>query len=758
MRRVIRLLTAAVAVTALGMTGCTRPVKHETATSPCKNPLDAKTCHPESALDCADGNAKQQDNWVVLGNPKACVAVCQSDGDCHALSKFDPSYVGRVCYDAACVMPVCGSNHDCTISQCCLDGQCTSCPTADDVAKCMVLPQNAIVHEGDTTKLSVFAVSPHGQRAAGAAPQGNGLAYQGPVTWSITDTGSTGATIDSTGTLTGGSTTGALTVNATIGKRKCTPANVVNYAKAAAGTARMVVVDAATGKPISGAKVFFGYHGTEDNYLYSAGATTDDDGIGSTFVTPYWKNGDITVMHTGYAVLSLVDVPGTDFVVYLKPAQVGLVNGGMLADDFAGLPDAQGDVHLALVGRAIPGSLADIELDQGFDSLVGNVVPTGMPGLSPDPIPLPEGTMLGRDNYMTKGWYQIRSPLGVRAFWGFGGNTESAKIADALAPILAQGSAKNVNVAALVPTLISLLGPLQSGVYTGVSFDADAGSASTLDDGLKLDQAPRVKNTVELPSLPSATMPDGSTKELKNVIVVGGAAAGSQGVVPLGLAAGSDSSGSDEVDADAPGLEAGELSLPMASRSHGFETSPLFTLALAVDLPPLIGADTDGTIMSGLVAFPGDLSGSPVAPNKIDLTNDGNTSFMDIPQPSLADRTVTFGPAPDGTSFWRVDIGGTNNEGEWTIYLPADQKSYEIPVPYPVEQEPVDSFTDYFLPNGNNADGSANTQNPRLLVEAVSLGAQTGPSDYQSLMQFNSTNMDGLATDVRAFAETEIKR
>ncbi len=720
-----------------------------------KNPLDPSTCKCKNGLECAGGVSANQYNWLCVSSQ--CHPICQNDSDCHALSSFDATYSKYVCDDAQCLPPACASNSECGSGNFCLDGQCQPAPASSGVASCTVLPVNAVVHQGSTTAFTLLA----------ADSSHKTVAYQGDATWTVDDTAnSTGATVSGssiTGTLTGGATTGQLEVKATIGGTACAPATVVNYANAPSGKTQVVVEDLGSHRPVSGATVFVG---ANSNTTDSNGIALIDGADGSAQT--------ISVFDADYAYLTMVGVTGNDLIAYLKPSSNNATLTGTMKDtDFDGLSDIQGTVHIALFGGSIPGNLIDLQLT----SLVGDMVPTTIDlGGNSQKISLPQGTVIGLGTQMFKKDYAVTLPVGMRSVWGLGGNAQFQDVTAALGPILSGGTS-NINVGSVLAGILPLLGKLESGVATGVDATAEATPQQPMDitGKVPLDTLQRLRATVTLPDLPKYTASDGTTQtELSAAIVLAGALNDPQGMVPLGLTGGMDSGCSastpactGKVDAGGDGLNAGQLSMRFAPRHGGLETSPFLSLALAADLSKLStsasgsgsgsgSSSSGGTILSGLVQFPQNLTYSTTTPN--DITFSG--SFMGIPNPALDEgsRTFTLATGVDGAAFYRLDIGGTKGEGEWSIYLPADTSkwgttagSFTIPVP-------PSPAVDYFLPNGKDSTGADNTANPQFLVQSVSLNGGSGSLTYEGVMDFNSNNMDDLTTQINAFSVRQIER
>ncbi len=735
MRQAVQLLMAAsvAAVVAFAMTtvSCTPPTTTADAGDggACgKDPLST-ACACKVAKDCVPLHPEDQHKWLCTAG-KRCQPLCTKNSDC---TQFGADWV---CDDALCQKPACGDDAQCGAGSCCIGGGCKPCLTPTDVASCAVLPEKALVHQGDTKDFTILATD----------ASGSTVAYKGAVTWSVDQAGDASVSgSDITGTVTGGATTGAFSVKATIGSIDCTAASAINYAAADASQTRVVVADLGTHLPIAGATVVIGAN-TQ---------TTDANGI-ATFDGADASKKTVSVFDNDYAYLTMIDVTGTDLIAYLKPpAQSGSFTGTMGPRDFDNLSDLKGNVHLAIYGGSIPGNLIDLQLS----TLLGASVPTTIDlGSSSQTVSLPEGTVIGLGEQMFKQDYTVLAPVGKRTVWGLGGNAQFSAITTALGPALSGGSTSNLDVGGLLTSLLPLLGKLESGVVTGL--DATADTPTAIGAKMKLDTPLRLRATATLPDLPTYQSA-GATMHFDGAIVLGGALYSPQGLVPLGLTAGVDQLGGGtdpndptkqlpdgKIDPAEDGLNPGQVALRLAPLHGGLETSKYAGLALAASFSSLFTKAAPNTpkaplVLSGIVTFPGDIPYSPTASTPISFGD----HFLGVPEPTLVDRTFNLGTSVTGAAFHRIDIGG-DATGEWTIYFPAGATpaSFDIPTP------PA-GFADRLM-----ATAQGSTSLPQVLVQSVELGNGTDSLDYNGVMNFTSDNMDDLTTRITTFSVREIVR
>jgi hypothetical protein len=578
----------------------------------------------------------------------------------------------------------CGDPTLCGTDQQCIAEACVPAIAASSVARCVVLPPAGVLNAGGARVFSAISYDSHG----------NEIAYAGPVDFAIL--GVTGATarplaasagsVTVTGTSALSSSTGSVT--ATIGSLSCTPAALSAFAAPPAHALRVTVADESTGTPLVDAVVVDG----SGNVLTPQGDGTYTE----TDPQPGARN-TFSAFRVGYSAVTFVDTSATDVFIPLAPAVAPGTFTGMLSDrDFRNLSIETGTVHIAFSSSGIAGNLTDASLS----TLVGQLVPSAfdLGGTTATNVNLPEGLVLGVGPTMDKASETLVAPPGVHALWTFGGNVPLQIVLNAVS--MATGG--NVDVGAILTSVVPILGELNSGIAGGVAVTpGEQGTLSTTGTNagtnavLTLDTLLRLHLSATVPDLPAYALPTDApgtpTGQLNAVAVVGGVlATGGQGFVPLGFSAGvSDTAqGKPSQIAGALGGPDGVIPLRIAAPSGGLENGQYMAIAVAADL------NTLGGHFGGSSSAPPVLSANVILPGAINAGNGATTdlmfpgaqvgassTFLGLPvQPAfaLATRTLSL-PSADvpGVAFHRLLIGGNSNA--WEIYFPPGEASVQVP-------------------------------------------------------------------------------
>lgn len=689
-------------------------------------------CEPNVPGCCKKASqcGENQFDWIC-SSAGSCIPLCDSSKDCAQ---------GEICEDAVCRPPACGNDDECGSGQQCLGGKCEAAPQASAVDSCQVLPEVALVKTGATKTFTVVAKDASGKT----------LAYKGEVTWTV-DESARGA-VDA-GVLTGGAQAGTVKVQAKVGSKDCTAASVENFAAPTTGKVRVIVADLATQKPVSDVKVSFNGADAVD----AADGVIEFDEVDGPFDVHAYPADDEE--GTKYAWVSVIGTTSKDILLYTKKSlEPARFTGNMSARSFDNLSDVQGNIHLALQGGSIAGNIFDIELS----SLIGELVETQVDiGGLKEPVPLPEGTVIGLGEQMFRGDsknpFAIVSSAGVRTLWGLGGNVGLNDVMNAVGPALGGG---DIDIGGILTKLLPMLGRLQSGALTGVVAEPGATTDINGTDGLsklKLDTLMRLRVEASLPDLPTYLVAGKKTEQNQNpdpvlmpfegAVVLGGALNGTQGLVPMGLTAGIDAlpenSPDGKVDPDsASGTEAGKVALRLAPLHSGMETSRYVVLALAASFGGLLGGgeegDGPGLVLSGLVNYPETLSFDGGKATELSLGD----SFLDVPNlPSITGRTLSPGSKVEGAAFQRLSVGDAEG-GEWLVYFaPKADNAIALPAP------PA-GLDDRFVVTGD--------EQPQTLLHSVRLSDAS--LTYDKVIEFGSDNLDDLSLKINAFSLIEIER
>jgi len=462
---------------------------------------------------------------------------------------------------------------------------------------------------------------------------------------------------------------------------------------------------------------------------------------------------DVSAFKDGFSYVTYVGVNTKDVVVYLKPqSAAGKMTGTMGADKFANLSDVRGTVHLAINGPSIAGNLIDISLT----TLLGESVPThiDLGGSTQTDIDLPDGIVIGLGSQMFKQTYSVQSDPGLRAVWSLGGNVV---LSDVLGVVSSATGGGDIDVGSILSALLPVVGRLESGVQSGKVFKSgDSGTVDIVPDTLL-----RLQTIASIPKFNKYTL-GGTEQQFDGAVVIGGAIAPNQGLVPLGLTAGVDkhttTSTTDMMPdgiVDPVGMTGapGELPLRLAPLHGGIEGSKYTVLALGANLSGLLGGlggGGDSGSSSPLI-----LSGRIVFKDKIKFQDNGQAANKIAIPDFMLPADVTLDDAnrkvavqhTDGAGFYRLDLT-TSEGGEWQVYFaPAASGETDVQLPTPPA-----SFEDRLL---KTASGS--TKLPTATLQTVSLAGKAG-LDYQSVVKFDSDNANDLTAAIDAFTAHGITR
>jgi len=317
-------------------------------------------------------------------------------------------------------------------------------------------------------------------------------------------------------------------------------------------------------------------------------------------------------------------------------------------------------------------------------------------------------------------------------------------------------SGGSVDIGAILATILPVLSKLESGVTSGVAVTPDLTAAQTTltanpagpQPSLTLDTLLRIHLQAKMPTLPAFQQDDGTMSMFDGAIVLGGALAPQQGLVPLGLSAGTAPAGSTTIADPDSGGPAGQLPMRMAPLHGGLETAPYTLIAIGAKLSNLLGGVTGAStttansslVLSAKVLFP--------APGSIEY-DDGNpttvdfgTSFLAVPNGmTITGRTLNIPNDISGAAFHRLDIG--SGAAQWTIYFPPGETTISVPTP-------PGTFADRFA-------GTDPSTPPETVVQSVSLGYGAGLT-YDAVMTFGSTTVDDLTLVTDQFSTRQVPR
>ena len=705
----MRLTAAVLLLCSVALTACA---------SGTGTPADAGCTGPGCPCSTARDCSQTTPQVCVGGTTKVCVIVCSKSSDCSN---------GNVCEDGSCTSPGCGGPSDCAGGQICTNGSCGS--QVSTVGSCVITPNPAVVHAG--AKLNFLALVKDGS--------GNTVPFS-PIAWSTSS-----GTIDNAGVLTAAApsagATGTTTVKATAGGQTCT-STVTTYA-AATDPLRVVVVDAHTKKPVAGAFVVIG----SGPWTTDTKKTTDASGV-AIFANAGASPRDVHAFAADHNYASYIGVGGADLLITLQP-YVALSNrsgfkGTITSADFATLNQKDQIVHLAFFGSGVANSILDFSLD----TLVGPLRHVVIKLAGDHPVDLPSGLVIGvGDDLFNTGDYTMYAEPGKRILWGLGGNVEFAAVLKAAGPLLSGGTA-NIDVGALLPQLLPLLGKLQAGSVVGVEAGPNAATPTFETKPVALNTPLRLRATVKSPDLPTV---DG--KYVDGVIALAGAAAYPMGFVPLGLTAGlshkDTTTGPNTAKVDDPSCDpkgtvacnTSNLPFQLAATNNGMEGNPYGVVLLALNFGGLTPGATTGIAVSGIVKLQSEIKYTPTdaTPPIIDF---GTRAFMSLPNSKMITfskatrKLVVNSDADASTQIYRFELenGSRLNWNVWMDKAGASGRTVFLIDPKTVDATLVDPLAD--KPTGR----------------MVGIVTSDPSQNYAKLTGFGDITLDNIGNSLQAFS------
>ncbi len=711
--------------------------------------------------DCPDPDLFQCSNFE-------CVPSCRRKDDCsnavrgtHQLSQCQGS-LGCECEDFKCVGALCSEDSQCDPSTVCRNGQCVSPPAASSAARCQIAPDFVIGKTGTQVKLAVSASTPTGP-----------LVLKDGITW----TALAGATLNGSGSGTtatftlGASTTGAAEiVEAKIGGISCK--SKARILPALTSGWRAVVTDELSGRAITGGKLVVSDPATGDTV-----STVDiTDGV-ATF-TSTASPVTVTAFHADYGYLTIANyVPSgpdaRDLSFVLRRNQNDTYGG--YKGTFTGVPQSP-NVHAAIAGMSLPGSVTDLSLEQ----LLGATVPTDVKiGTVVDmkAVPLPAGVFLGftdtqiktqvagqglagvcttGDNVETR----ISNGLcGTRTAWGLSGDVPISELP--LDAFTTGGGIAGIDFSKVLTRVLPIFKRFSSSVVRDVEFSLKPSSLKPTDGGYDTSDFTPADHAFQGVPLgfafvvKSPDLPSYKNAPLDGVVLLGGATVAGRGVVPLGLGVGVNTNPVDgKVDSQS-GLPVGSLLLRMAPTHHGLEGSPYGIISIATSIKAATDANA-GLAASAiferlptnkLIFDPTGATGSvQLTGTYLPIPEGARYNFTDSPLPALLKRTFKLDAAAAvaGSSIVRV-LFSDSAQHRWTVvFAPSDAESgFALPKP------PSGLADRTYALNNPNLERSS------MVVQTLKLNSAPGAGgsaiSFNGLVELNSTNADRLVDYTAAF-------
>ncbi len=771
------LLFAALAMASLALTACSAsPAKPDSGTD-AGGPNDG-SCVEDT--DCPDPTFFWCHNFK-------CEPACRNKDDCSDARRGEfalpfcstaDGKLGCQCDEGSCVGSLCSSDADCG-SQVCRNGACVAPPAASTVASCQITPDLVVMKSGAST---IFHVS------AWDASKNPVVVKEG-ATW--TAVGSTltvtGATTGNKATFTAAqATTGTDAVDgvqAAFGSTTCKAKVVVVPSTVTAGQVGVVVTDELTGRPIENAKVVVS--------SVNDGAAVDQSG--NTFL-PTDKRGyatlstggapsfTVSAFHADYGYQTFANYKpssATAAVLAMSLRRNQTDKYGGYKGTFTGVP-ANSNVHAALAGMSLPGSVTDLSISQ----LLGPSTPTDVKiGSSIDQ----KGVKIPAGVYLEFGGSAIKPQVsgqglagtcttsagaadeskittgtcGTRAAWGLAGDIP---LSDLPIDAIASGTS-NLDIGALLARITPIFKKFNSSIVRDVSFELRAPTTPgdfkdvsffTPQDHV-FTQMPLAFNFV----LKLGELPKYAGNYADGAILIGGANAPGRGIIPLGVGVAVNTSPADGlIDAvkDAAGnvvVPAGQVQVRMAPTHHGAEGSNYGILVAAVSAKAITDVSAGLALSALFPRLPNNaLKFDPNGASPIDLTakkfpafiEGVKYNFTDTAQPGLAGRTFKLGSgtAPTGIDVIRV-MWSDGSEHHWDAYVDPATAAVGFIMPKPPPGL-ADRTYETGLSSGARSD---------MVVQGLRLAADDGNGaaiSYTQEVEFDDHNLDTVTDQLTAFS------
>lgn len=437
----------------------------------CPENADCRAFGPDGCppgFDCARKICQELPRCLIDADCTA-PAYCQR-GACQpgtACTSGSPCPPGLVCVAERCFPSGCRGHADCPADQACTDGACRSAPAATELSTVILSPRAAVLAVGGSVRLSLVAFTFTGE----SFPLSTG-------SFTVVDAGgnpSDAATVTSAGLVTA-VRAGTVRIRAGVsGNPGVTPAEaMLTLLPALAEGRRLTVVDATTGRPLSGVEVL-GCDAPPSDAPCPAPATVTTDASGAALFPTFtgaiasFSAASPELRSDGYPRYDIVSVAATGVWDVLLPLGENPVHGA--AGFNAGIQFAEvhstGPVWLGF-SLLSAGDVPEVDLT----TLLGEPFFVTVPGL-PQPVPAPGSAVL----YAASGFgspvelkgrsFGLGQP-GRRAAVAFAGRTELARLASlGSTELLAYTGALDYTLQAFTPI------PLRPRVPDTSDVDAD---------------------------------------------------------------------------------------------------------------------------------------------------------------------------------------------------------------------------------------------------------------------------------------------
>ena len=709
--------------------------------------LDDRTGQPSFNV-CLEEGYPEGTICTPMNEVACCVRpfVCESDEQCETIREED----NLVCTDSRypcvcatsgeCVVSMCSSALDCESEDECIDGLCQDPDaTIDYIARITTSPTMMLLNA--SMQMNAVAVDPENVNVTHPS-----LA----IDWSASS-----GTISSSGLYTADGDLGEVTIEARVFSNASDLGDqVVLEVTQEDENRRVFVIDETTRLPIidalvliesgddseeistdSAGQVSFDFEGevnihvfAEDHQIISAINVSANTTL---LPTSPVQRAAIQEVRDGFVCPddAYIDTqnncgePGEAYCLCYDLHNVDVVNGEPSFEEVAG----NGELWISLNGMALGNNLLDLNFDLLIGPSIERLLPDSSPIMGGDTVDMPSGVTLHFNTEPMVGSFVATAPEGERTLWSIGGLISLSRNPNLITDLLSS-SGGEVEISKIVAALLPLFEDFYSGVVTGLEMEQD-GTFPVRDPGLGLTVPTRRHVEFEPPSMPTV---DGVWADTG--VFLAGVMLPGEGLVPLGITAGVDSSGEGDVedgllDGNTDTLDVVDpLHIAVAPMHSGINTSTTRYMMASV---ALFLSNGGSGATSGILTVLDE--GEPL-PETLDL---------EVPFPTFAEgsswtaetRTVEIVPPSTGADLYRVVFSGAEGES-WIVYTPAE--TLEIALPNVPE-----GFTDY----------AAIPQDPSVIALSVH---QPNVTDYQTLLEPNGTNLSALFEFVHTFSVYEI--
>ncbi|MEW5743321.1 MAG: dickkopf-related protein [Myxococcota bacterium] len=713
-----------------------------------------------------------------------CEPSCRVKEDCsdarrgeHKLP-FCSGSLGCECDEGKCVGSLCSSDADCG-TQVCRNGACVAPPAG--VAKCSITPDLVVVREGAKAK---FWVSAWDSSNAPVVTQ-EGATWSAPAGSPLTGSG-TGNSIEFTaGTATAG-TTAVAAVEAAFGTVKCGAKAIVLPSAVAAGEVAVAVIDELSGRPIPNADVVLA--GADGTIVQQQGADfLKTDARGYAKLTGAPAAFSVSAFHSDYTYLTVANYSGSSRFLSLVLRRNQTDKYGGYKGGFGSTVPQTSNVHAAIAGMSIAGSITNLSISQ----LLGPSVPTDIrigSAINQMDVPIPAGVFLGFGDQQIKNDFAGQGlagtcvdgsgnpdemkigagTCGTRTAWALAGDVPLGDLPiDAVA-----GGLDNINVGALLSRILPIFKKFNSSVVRDVQFDLKA-TPFTGNEPNFSDQShfvTRDHNFTQVPlgfsyvaKLP--TLPKFKGAFVDGVAIIGGASVPGQGVVPLGIGVGVNTNPVDgQTDTQAELPAPNMVQVRMAPTHHGLEGGEYGLVIAGISAKALTDSSAGLGASAIFARLPNNrLVFDPKGATPVDVSSmsfpvfpeGAKFNFTNAAQGAIPGRSFRFGAVPDltGINVLRVSFAD-DREHRWDVLMnPATASA---------------GFTLPAIPSGTAhadrlfANGMASGSRSTLVVQALKLNTRPAGGgaaiDFNGFVEFNDTNADRTTDFLTGFSFLDFGR